>query len=89
MNQEVTMQLTRDERCPNCHVRVWRIEPEIDSWRYYCAGCERLTLTASQVARLGPPEAGSIGYLVSVSVRIQMESDPRPYDQDDDQRKDT
>ncbi len=63
--------------CWKCGQKLWRIDPPIHGWRYYCGECQHLTSPQQELEealRLRPE--GSVGIVSAVPCRIEVAECP-------------
>lgn len=72
-NMPVKLTATRFA-CWKCGSALWKLEPEVDGWKYHCQKCQMLTSPSHEIAAARdalPPDAA--GILAGIPCRIEME----------------
>lgn len=70
----MTVSMSRSAHaCWKCGDQLWRIDPAIGGWTYYCERCLHLTSTQAELsAAMETKPKGSVGIVSAVSCRIEV-----------------
>jgi hypothetical protein len=66
--------------CIRCGSMLWKIEPDIHGWEYYCQGCKVLTAPPYELAdamRTKDPDALGIVFAIPCKIEIVREGEAR------------
>ncbi len=74
--QQVHMTRTA-HACWKCGRALWRIDPAIGGWTYYCQTCQHLTSTQAELeSAMAAKPKGSVGIVSAVKCRIEVANVP-------------